>query len=208
MLVFVDESGDLGFKLDRGSSRFFTIALVLFEDAAAALACELAIQTLRYELRLSPRQEFHFTHDDHERRLAFLRAVAPHAFMCASFTIRKVEILSGASGRAAAPMNQLATYGTALRAVAPLLEEAVVTVDGTGHKAFQQQLGNVLRRGLNTTERQHIREVRVRRSFTDPLLQLADYIAGTVNRLHEDKPGAETYGRFLREKWRGQHVWP
>ncbi|MBI2934194.1 MAG: DUF3800 domain-containing protein, partial [Chloroflexi bacterium] len=32
MLVFVDESGDLGFKFERGSTQFFTIALVVFEN--------------------------------------------------------------------------------------------------------------------------------------------------------------------------------
>ena len=32
MLVFVDESGDPGLKLDQGSSRYFIVILVLFED--------------------------------------------------------------------------------------------------------------------------------------------------------------------------------
>lgn len=32
MLVFLDDSGDPGFKLDRGSSAFFVIACVIFED--------------------------------------------------------------------------------------------------------------------------------------------------------------------------------
>ena len=32
MLVFIDESGDTGRKLEKGSSKFFVVALVIFED--------------------------------------------------------------------------------------------------------------------------------------------------------------------------------
>lgn len=34
MLVFIDDSGDPGFKLDKGSSRFFVICSVIFDDTA------------------------------------------------------------------------------------------------------------------------------------------------------------------------------
>ena len=32
MLVFIDESGDAGFKLDRGSTNVFAVAMVVFDD--------------------------------------------------------------------------------------------------------------------------------------------------------------------------------
>lgn len=40
MLVFIDESGDSGLKIEQGSSRYFTVALVVFEDLEESLACE------------------------------------------------------------------------------------------------------------------------------------------------------------------------
>ncbi|MBI3313947.1 MAG: DUF3800 domain-containing protein [Candidatus Omnitrophica bacterium] len=36
MLVFIDESGDSGLKITEGSSRYFSIALVVFEDREEA----------------------------------------------------------------------------------------------------------------------------------------------------------------------------
>ena len=39
MLVFVDESGDAGMKLDEGSSEFFVVTAVLFEENDAANDC-------------------------------------------------------------------------------------------------------------------------------------------------------------------------
>ena len=52
MLVFIDESGDTGRKLDKGSSRYFVIVLITFEDNDEALACDQRIALLRKELRL------------------------------------------------------------------------------------------------------------------------------------------------------------
>ena len=40
MLVFIDESGDPGRDIDKGASRYFSIALLVFEDHEEALACD------------------------------------------------------------------------------------------------------------------------------------------------------------------------
>ena len=50
MLVFVDESGDPGLKVLGGSSRLFTISLVVFEENDEALACDQRIELLKREL--------------------------------------------------------------------------------------------------------------------------------------------------------------
>lgn len=47
MLVFIDDSGDPGFKLDKGSSAFFVIALVIFDDEMQAEKVAIAIKELR-----------------------------------------------------------------------------------------------------------------------------------------------------------------
>ncbi len=33
MLVFIDDSGDPGFKFEKGSSKYFVIALVIFKES-------------------------------------------------------------------------------------------------------------------------------------------------------------------------------
>lgn len=50
MLVFLDDSGDPGFKLDRGSSAFFVIACVIFEDKLDAEEVSLTMKRYRREL--------------------------------------------------------------------------------------------------------------------------------------------------------------
>ena len=48
MLVFVDESGDAGLKINQGSSPHFVVALVVFEDNEEATVLEQRIQLLRH----------------------------------------------------------------------------------------------------------------------------------------------------------------
>jgi len=47
MLVSVDESGDVGIKVAAGSSRYFTVTLLVFEDHEEALAADDRIDLLK-----------------------------------------------------------------------------------------------------------------------------------------------------------------
>lgn len=82
MLVFIDESGDPGMKLDRGSSAFFSVAVVVFDSVEDARSCQETILELRSKLAMRDRAEFHFHRDSHERRIAFLSAVSSERFAC------------------------------------------------------------------------------------------------------------------------------
>lgn len=73
MLVFIDESGDSGLKIQNGSSRFFTVALVVFEDNEEAINCDKRIELLKGELGWEKGSEFHFKNNSDKVRKAFLR---------------------------------------------------------------------------------------------------------------------------------------
>jgi len=47
MLVFVDESGDTGLRLSKGSSNYFVVTLVSFQDHDEATRCDRTIDELR-----------------------------------------------------------------------------------------------------------------------------------------------------------------
>jgi hypothetical protein len=76
MLVFVDESGDVGIKVDAGSSRYFMVPLLVFEDHDEALAADERISRLKRDLGLPSYFEFHFTKVKASFRRAFLKAIA------------------------------------------------------------------------------------------------------------------------------------
>lgn len=60
MIVFIDDSGDAGFKFDKGSSRYFIIACILFKDELEAEKTALAIKEYRRKCRFSDEMEFKF----------------------------------------------------------------------------------------------------------------------------------------------------
>jgi len=89
MLIFVDESGDTGLKIEKGSSRYFIIALVLFEENEEAEACDERIKLLRRELHLPEYFEFKFSKLRKEQRIKFFEAVLPYSFFYFGIVIDK-----------------------------------------------------------------------------------------------------------------------
>ena len=92
MLCFVDESGDTGLKVGQGSSRFFTVALILFSENEDAIACDQRIGLLRRELGIDEHFEFHFVETPKRIKEAFFRAVVPYNFFYLAITINKAAI--------------------------------------------------------------------------------------------------------------------
>lgn len=71
MYVYLDESGDTGFRLAQGSSRFFNIVLLVVDDP---LALVTALDRLRARMRV-PNYEFKFSQSDDARRVEFFQAI-------------------------------------------------------------------------------------------------------------------------------------
>jgi hypothetical protein len=80
MLVFIDESGDAGLKLDKGSSSFFTVILIVFEENEEAAKADQKISLMRSELGMHPQFEFHFNGMKHKLRKSFLDGVSSCGF--------------------------------------------------------------------------------------------------------------------------------
>lgn len=78
MLVLIDESGDAGFKITRGSTPFFVVVMVIFRDLAEAERTSNAIAEARDRLRVKP--EFKFNKCSNIVRDGFFSAVRPFTF--------------------------------------------------------------------------------------------------------------------------------
>src|SRR4051812_45621154 len=89
MLVFIDESGDSGLKMHKGSSEFFTIVLVIFEEKDEAKACDQRIELLKRELGWAADSEFHFKNNSSKIREAFLKSIAKYNFFYYGFVLNK-----------------------------------------------------------------------------------------------------------------------
>lgn len=208
MLAFVDESGDAGLKLDRGSSRLFVVAMVTFAGAEEARHCEGRIDALRSELSLPPLFEFHFSHNSRRVRAAFLNAVRPCAFRIHAFAVDKARLLADGEARTPDGLYYLAVRELCEDA-APHLHDATVIVDRAGTRQGRNDLASYLRRRLGVEGRASIRKLRDQRSDSHNLLQLADYVVGVAARaLNGDPEGARLREVHFREKELTWRVWP
>jgi len=209
MLVFIDESGDPGLKIEKGSSRFFTVSLVIFEEKEEALACDQRITLLKRELGWEENSEFHFKRNSDKIRRAFLQAVAPYNFFYYGIVINKEpEKLWGEGFR-----NKSSFYKYACSLVfqnaKDKLENSTVVIDKSGNLDFRRQLAKYLRRKLNEEGKKLIKKVKMQRSRGNNLLQLADYIAGVINRsVQGRKKFAEEYRKIIAHREIYVQTWP
>jgi hypothetical protein len=90
--MFIDESGDAGLKVDAGSSKYFIVALVAFEDHEEAQAADDRIHLFRSEMGVSERFEFHFNKMKPNQRKQFLSAVSPYDFFYWGIVIDKTRL--------------------------------------------------------------------------------------------------------------------
>lgn len=71
MLVFIDDSGDPSFSFNKGSTDFFIICSVIFEDELVAQEVALEIRKLKRELKIPDNIEFKFTKSNRDTRIKF-----------------------------------------------------------------------------------------------------------------------------------------
>nr|WP_297807831.1 DUF3800 domain-containing protein [Tepidiforma sp.] len=205
-MAFVDESGDGGFRFDKGSSRFFTVAVVLFLDERDALACQRALDSLARELGMANNAEFHFRGDSHQRRLEFLRTVGSHRFSVSAFSLDKQKC----------PVDSGYRYAPSLmKNVAKIAFENLnlppgklrVVFDSVGDKKFRAALKRYLNKEGRLGEGVEVAECKGSRSDSDRLLQLADYCAGIANRKALGKRGDDVYYREVEKRFVACRVW-
>ncbi|MBI4683989.1 MAG: DUF3800 domain-containing protein [Nitrospirae bacterium] len=209
MLVFVDESGDSGFKTEQGSSQFFTVALVIFEEHDEATACDQRIQLLRRELGWNERSEFHFNRNSDRVRRTFLQAVSPYNFFYYGIVLNKDPQKLWGEGFRHKPSFYKYTCSLVFENAKEKLNRAHVIIDKSGNLDFRRQLAKYLTGKINEEHRKIITQVKMQRSESNNLLQLTDYIAGVINRsVQRDKKFSADYRRIIAHREMYVQIWP
>lgn len=209
MLVFIDESGDSGLKIDQGSSRYFTVALVIFDDREEAVACDQRIELLKKELGWTLNNEFHFKRNSDKIRRAFLQAVAPYNFFYHGVVINKDPQKLWGDGFKDKSSFYKYTCGLVFQNAKELLEDSIVVVDESGNQEFRHQLAKYLRDKINEQDRRVIKKVKMQRSEGNNLIQLADYVAGVINRsVQQKRKNHQDYRKIISHRELRVQIWP
>ncbi|MFA5262006.1 MAG: DUF3800 domain-containing protein, partial [Candidatus Omnitrophota bacterium] len=161
MLVFIDESGDPGLKIETGSSRYFVISMVVFEDHKEAEACDRRISLLGRELGYPDGFTFHFKDNSHKIRLAFLEAVAPYGFCYFGFVLNKDPKKLWGKGFQFKESLYKSACCYVFETAKPYLKKAIVVIDKSGRDVFRCQLATYLKRKINDKTDDIIKKVKM-----------------------------------------------
>ncbi len=199
MLVFIDDSGDPGFNFEKGSSRFFIIAAVIFDDELEAEKTAIAIKEYRRLLKFPDNVEFKFSKSRREIRQGFLRTINKYEFRVRSlvidkFLIRKDELKYQKDLFYSYAIKLLLKHsgGTILN--------AKVRIDGSGDRIFRRSFLSYLRRQLNSKEKLIMKNCQLVDSKNNVLIQMVDMIAGGIKRSYDkDKTDFQVYKTIIKK---------
>ena len=194
--AFGDEAGETGFKFKRGSSRYFVVAIVFVDDPHRLRE---QIGGLKQDLGMSGRYEFRFSKTSKHFRHAFFVRIQDAAFEAKVLIVDKQK-LSNRWYR----IDKLSFYvhfvgELILRISPPMWQESFLILDRFGQpRATVRHLKRYVReRSLCVPHR-----ITAKRSEAEPLIQLADMVAGAVFR--SGSTGDSTYVDYIAtriESW-------
>lgn len=181
MIVFIDDSGDPGFKIEKGSSTHFTIAMVCFDDELEAEKTAVAIKELKRKLKLKDNEEFKFSKSCRDYRIEFLKTVNKFNFRIRCLVVDKTKVYSPEL-----QSNKNSFYSYFIKEVLKnnneTILEAKIRIDGSGNRIFRNNFITYLRKELNYRDKKIMKNCQLVDSSNNVLIQLADMIAGSINR--------------------------
>lgn len=202
-LVFIDDSGDPGFKLDQGSSSHFVIACVIFDDHLDAEEAALIIKKYRRSLGWADYREFKFNKTSKKYVKELLDLLANSKFRVRAICIDKSIVRS-----AELKNKKNSFYNYAIKEVlskTDTLQSADIRLDGHSGREYKKSAITYLRREVNANSSK-VGRVRFVDSGTNVLIQLADLVAGSILRSTQlNKSDHADYLKIINE--RIEDVW-
>jgi len=199
MLVFIDDSGDAGFNLAKGSSKIFVISCIIFDDELEAEKTAVKIKELRRELCFPEDMEFKFNKSKRIVRERFLENVNRFKFRIRSIIVDK-RVIQSLELRG----NKNSFYSYAIKLVLKHSDcsiiNAKVRIDGSGDRAFRRNFLLYLRRQLNGVQGKIMENCKLVDSKSNVLVQMADMVAGSVKRSFDlDKNDCAVYKEIIKK---------
>ncbi|MBI5620808.1 DUF3800 domain-containing protein [Candidatus Gottesmanbacteria bacterium] len=186
MLVFIDDSGDPGFKTQHGSSPVFVIALVIFDDYLTAEETALMLKKLRRELKFPDTMEFKFHKSRTEIKRKFLQTAVRCDFRIRAIVVKKERIYSNFfRSNTDSFFNYIVMQ--VLKHSGKRIRKAKLRFDKRGEKRIRDELRTYLSSELDNKTNTIFSDLKFVDSKQNVLIQLADMVAGCIASYYKDK---------------------
>jgi len=188
-LIFIDDSGDPGFK--GATSPNFLMAGAVFIDPKVATKVNNEISQFRKFLGWSDEAEFKFRKTNKQIIKQLLRIVSKYDFRV------YVVFVDKTSYKSMLPvMDKEKLYNWTVKELLKTipLNNAYIKIDGRSSREHRLRVASYIRHEINVGERK-IKEFKPEDSVKDNLIQLADLLVGAVNRSMQ--PAKTDSGDFI-----------
>jgi len=192
--VFIDDSGDAGFK-NSDTKQLIVAAVIVVDENKRRLLAD-GIDLFRRRLGWADTREFKFNKIKKDILLELVDFIKGFDFKAYVIVLDKSDV-----GLNQIPKGRESTYNYVIKELLVRIGKAdqFIVIDGQAEKSHAQKTRTYLRQNLkeNGIEKVTIRFVDSRK---DSLVQLADIIAGAVARSYKDKTDAVKYLKLLKDK--------
>lgn len=203
MLIFIDDSGDPGFKIQKGSSSVFVIVLVIFDDNLIVEETALALKKLRRGLKFPDTMEFKFHKSRKEIKRKFLQTCAKYDFRIRAIVVKKENVYSNFLR---SDTNSFFNYVVmqVLRNSGKHILRAKLKFDKRGEKKIRDELRSYLSRELDNKRNNVFSDLKFVDSRQNILIQLADMVAGCIASYYKgkDKELYKIIQKQLEDVWK------
>lgn len=175
-LIFIDDSGDPGFKY--ASSNNFVMAAVLFTKPKVATMLSEKIASYRKSLGWKDNYEFKFAKIRKDIIVDLLEIISSYDFKIYAVYIDKASFRETAS-----IIDREKLYNWTIKELLSMmpLNNTKIEIDGRSSSQNMKRTATYLRREINKDKTKRI-EIKFEDSVKDSLIQLADLVAGSINR--------------------------
>lgn len=191
--LWIDESGDCGFKFNKGSSKFFVIAIIyLFDENENKI--EKTINQLKLKLQLTEDYEFKFSRCRDNFRKEFFKVIAKLPIQYKAIVVDKKKIkpfdLKFQPQQLYCELIRRLLYDNN-----PPLEKAILIMDEATAKIHHKEFNRVLKKYLS---KNIISKIKQKRSKNNTTIQITDIITGSIFRKYEKNN--EKYYKMIKDK--------
>lgn len=190
--IWIDESGDCGFKFDRGSSKFLVIVAVYALGGQDEIVDVL--QELRAKHGLNASFEFKFSRCRDSLKQECLRRIAQLPIAYKAIIVDKKNVKAPAL-----TLHPHELYFEAVRRLLydndPTLVHAILVIDEAVAKIHHREWSGLLKQYVSRTL---VRKVRQVRSRSECMIQITDMLAGSIARSYEK--GDTRWYEIIRSK--------
>ena len=192
--VFIDDSGDAGFK-NSDTNQLIVAAVIVVDENKRKLLAD-GIDLFRRRLGWINTREFKFNKIKKDLLVELIDFLKGFEFKAYAVVLNKNDIDGNKIPKGKAPVYSYVMKELLVRVGK---KHQTIIIDGQAEKNYAQKMRTYLRQSLkeNGVDKVTIRFVDSRK---ESIVQLADIIAGAIARSYKNKTDAQKYLRLLKDK--------